>query len=212
MGINLDNNKKRKLFLTKLCGYRETFRIRYLTTFVNEKFPKPPLPSPKQPMCHSVVLTERILILYSQLTKYQGLQLALGPQGRYTSRIGGLPHRVYLIYLTFMSGSCSHLVIAQFGKFRAQYNWQKTQYLTQTMVNTVVLPKLYKNYFVDTSKITRGVQKLLEHLNTFTTISIKCWSKVFNTPLYFSLKIVRTKLKHFVQTILTQWNGLLIIT
>lgn len=71
------------------------------------------------------------------------------------------------------------------------------------MVNTVVLAKLYKNYFVDTSKITRGVHKLLEYLNFLTTISIECWSKVLNSPLYFSLKTLLTKLQHFVETVLT---------
>lgn len=80
------------------------------------------------------------------------------------------------------------------------------------MVNTVVLAKPYKNYFVDTSKITRGVHKLLEHLDTFTIISMEFWSRVLNTPLYFSLKTLLTKLKHFVQTILTRWKGLSIIT
>lgn len=143
-------------------------------------------------MCHSVVLHRADTnFLDSQWTKCQGLKLALGPQGRYTSRMGGLPHRVYLIYLIIISGSCScsHLVITQFGKFRSQYNQQKTQYLTQTMVNTVVLAKLYKNYFVDTTpQMTRRVHKLLEHLDTFTTISMECWSKVLDSPFYFSLK------------------------
>lgn len=54
------------------------------------------------------------------------------------------------------------------------------------MVKTVVLAKLYKNYFVDTSKITRGVHKLLEYLDTFITISIE-WVKGFeHTVIFFS--------------------------